>query len=106
MITFEIDCMPQNVKKKSITFFIWCTNKINFGIFSDSLEDGFQCPENEQLGQNGAKIPHPTYPHPEDCQKFYICRNGIMPQKGSCSPGSVYNDETFKCDEPENVPGW
>lgn len=58
------------------------------------------------MGPNGRKLPHPTFPHPEDCQKFYICRNGVQPQKGSCSDRKVYNDETFQCDDPQNVPGW
>lgn len=74
--------------------------------FLDILDDGFSCPEEEITGPNGRKLPHPTFPHPEDCQKFYICRNGVQPQKGSCSGQTVYNEETFQCDDPENVPGW
>nr|XP_018906537.1 PREDICTED: chondroitin proteoglycan-2-like [Bemisia tabaci] len=69
------------------------------------LEDGFSCPDGEIMGPNGRTLPHPTFPHPENCQKFYICRNGVIPQYGSCAGGQVYNEETFKCDEPENVPG-
>ncbi|KAL1139154.1 hypothetical protein AAG570_009214 [Ranatra chinensis] len=72
----------------------------------DKLEDGFSCPEGEVSGPNGRTLPHPTFPHPDDCQKFYICRNGVIPQHGSCPAGAVYNEETFKCDEPQNVPGW
>ena len=70
------------------------------------LEDGFSCPTGEVIGPNGRVLPHPTFAHPEDCQKFYICRNGVTPQYGSCSAGSVYNDITFQCDDPENVQGW
>lgn len=73
---------------------------------TESLEDGFSCPEGEVIGPNGRALPHPTFPHPDDCQKFYICRNGVMPQRGSCPAGTVYNEVSFKCDEPENVPGW
>lgn len=73
---------------------------------ADSLPDGFKCPEGEVSGPNGRILPHPTFPHPEDCAKFYICRNGVNPQYGSCSGGLVYNEDSFKCDDPENVPGW
>lgn len=75
-------------------------------VFIDILDDGFQCPDGEVQGPSGRNLPHPTFPHPEDCQKFYICRNGVQPQKGSCSYGTVYNEETFTCDKPANVPGW
>lgn len=75
-------------------------------VSSELLDDGFSCPEGEVIGPNGRALPHPTFPHPEDCQKFYICRNGVMPQRGYCPSGTVYNEESFKCDEPENVPGW
>lgn len=71
----------------------------------DLLDDGFSCPEGDVLGPNGRTLPHPTFPHPDDCQKFYICRNGVTPQHGSCSSEHVYNEESFKCDDPENVPG-
>ncbi|KAJ2946613.1 hypothetical protein O0L34_g12671 [Tuta absoluta] len=71
----------------------------------DVLDDGFSCPDGEVMGPNGRALPHPTFPHPEDCQKFYICRNGVQPQKGSCPSGKVYNEDTFMCDDPEKVPG-
>lgn len=77
-----------------------------FAIFADALEDGFSCPEGEVMGPTGRPLPHPTFPHADDCQKFYICRNGVVPQPGSCPYGEVYNEETFKCDEPSNVQGW
>lgn len=70
------------------------------------LDDGFSCPAGEVQGPGGRVLPHPTYPHPDDCAKFYICRNGMVPQKGQCEEGLVYNDEIFRCTEPENVPGW
>lgn len=58
------------------------------------------------MGPTGRPLPHPTFPHADDCQKFYICRNGVAPQPGSCPWGEVYNEETFKCDDPANVQGW
>lgn len=77
-----------------------------YNCFTDVLTDGFSCPDGDVVGPNGRILPHPTFAHPDDCQKFYICRNGVTPQFGSCSAGSVYNEVSFKCDEPENVPGW
>lgn len=73
---------------------------------ADALTDGFSCPTGDVVGPNGRILPHPTFAHPDDCQKFYICRNGVTPQYGSCSAGSVYNEVSFKCDDPDNVPGW
>jgi len=71
----------------------------------EKLSDGFSCPDGEVLGQNGRPLPHPTYAHPEDCQKFYICRNGVQPQLGSCPAGTVYHEQSLKCEDPENTPG-
>lgn len=72
----------------------------------DVLDDGFVCPRTKIADAYGRIIPHPTYPHPDDCAKFYICRNGLQPQKGQCENGTVYNEEILKCMDPENVPGW
>ncbi|XP_055623531.1 protein obstructor-E-like [Toxorhynchites rutilus septentrionalis] len=70
------------------------------------LNDGFQCPaEYKNVDGNGQIIPHPNFPHPSDCAKFYICLNGVEPRLGACFGGLVYNPETQRCDEPENVPG-
>uniref|UniRef100_A0A182TW40 Chitin-binding type-2 domain-containing protein n=1 Tax=Anopheles melas TaxID=34690 RepID=A0A182TW40_9DIPT len=71
------------------------------------LNDGFQCPKNAQkMDKNGQIITHPNYPHPDDCQRFYICLNGIEPRQGTCDQGMVYNEDLQRCDDPENVPGW
>lgn len=70
------------------------------------MDDGFSCPDGEVQSLDGRALPHPTFAHPDDCQKFYICRNGVQPQKGACSEGTVYNEDTFTCDDPANVPGW
>lgn len=72
----------------------------------DSLEDGFSCPEEDVLGPDGRIMPHPTYAHPEDCQKFYICRNGVRPQRGACPYGKVYSEDTYKCEDAKDVQGW
>lgn len=70
------------------------------------LDDGFVCPRGRVQDSFGRVLPHPTYAHPEDCAKFYICRNGIQPQKGQCQNATVYNEQEFKCMEPKDVPGW
>ena len=72
----------------------------------DVLDDGFSCPPGDVTGPSGRILPHPTYPHPDDCAKFYICRNGMVPQKGQCDDGLVYNEDSFRCTEPEIVQGW
>ncbi|XP_052867671.1 protein obstructor-E-like isoform X1 [Anopheles cruzii] len=70
------------------------------------LSDGFQCPKDgPKADKNGQTVTHPNYPHPDDCQQFYICLNGIEPRKGTCEEGTVYNEDLQRCDEPENVPG-
>ncbi|XP_042885547.1 protein obstructor-E-like isoform X2 [Penaeus japonicus] len=51
----------------------------------------------------GRSVPHPAFPNLVDCQKFYVCHNGINPQEASCSLGQVFNEETMMCDYPENV---
>lgn len=72
---------------------------------SKTLSDGFGCPTNSTLELNGVTVIHPLFPHPEDCQKFYICLNGVDPRENSCPDLAVFNDVTMKCDDPANVPG-
>ncbi|OXU19516.1 hypothetical protein TSAR_004676 [Trichomalopsis sarcophagae] len=71
----------------------------------ETLDDGFSCPVGDVIGPQGRVLPHPTYPHPDDCAKFYICRNGMVPQKGQCEEGLVYNEDSFRCTEADLVPG-
>ncbi|KAJ9599473.1 hypothetical protein L9F63_010043, partial [Diploptera punctata] len=70
------------------------------------LKDGFECPKEAQADGNGQAVAHPKFAHPDDCQKFYVCLNGVEPRELGCSLGEVYNEEDQKCDAPENVPGW
>lgn len=70
------------------------------------LQDGFECPSEGQVDSRGMLVDHPKFPHPEDCQKFYVCLNGVTPREQGCSDGTVYNEEQQRCDAPENVPGW
>lgn len=70
-----------------------------------TLEDGFKCPSEVQIDSNGNLIVHPTFAHPTDCQKYYICLNGQEPRILGCQIGEVYNEESQKCDDPANVQG-
>lgn len=75
-------------------------------LFTVKLKDGFSCPKEAQAHNHGQAVAHPVYAHPKDCQKFYVCLNGVTPREQGCSLGEVYNEESKKCDEPENVPRW
>ncbi|KAH8326784.1 protein obstructor-E [Drosophila kikkawai] len=69
-------------------------------------ETGFVCPKDQpKTDDRGQVVTHPKYPHPTDCQKFYVCLNGEDPRDLGCQLGEVYNDATEMCDAPENVPG-
>lgn len=108
-VTHELPCPPGLIYDDTESTCAWPADtrrKDCYKAKRDSLDDGFTCPEEDVMEPNGRKLPHPTYPHPEDCAKFYICRNGVSPQKGACTKGKVYNEETFTCDDPKNVPGW
>lgn len=75
-------------------------------ILDTQLKDGFTCPKDGQTDANGQIVAHPKYAHPTDCQRFYVCLNGQEPRDLGCTAGEVYNEETQRCDAPENVPGW
>ena len=75
-------------------------------VAAGKLKDGFECPKEAQADSNGQAVAHPKFAHPEDCQKFYVCLNGVQPRELGCSLGEVYNEQDQKCDAPENVPGW
>ncbi|XP_053678905.1 protein obstructor-E-like [Anopheles nili] len=69
------------------------------------LKDGFTCPKEQKTDEAGQVVAHPKYAHPTDCQRFYVCLNGVEPRDLGCQVGEVYNEETERCDAPENVPG-
>lgn len=78
--------------------------KIRF--IAEKLQDGFECPKVAPVDSNGQPVAHPKFPHTTDCQRFYVCLNGVEPRDLGCQVGEVYNEETQKCDAPENVRGW
>ncbi|XP_059054152.1 protein obstructor-E-like [Achroia grisella] len=69
------------------------------------LIDGFECPKEPQVDSQGLVVAHPKFAHSTDCQRFYVCLNGVEPRDLGCQVGEVYNEETQKCDAPENVRG-
>jgi hypothetical protein len=81
-------------------------NRENCQEHKKMLKDGFVCPDiankNDRTGQ---VVAHPHYFHPTDCQKFYVCLNGIDPRELKCEDGEVFSDELKRCDSPSNVPG-
>lgn len=86
-------------------WFLRCLTEFNL-FFLEKLKDGFECPKEGQIDANGQLVVHPKYAHPTDCQRFYVCLNGEEPRDLGCQVGEVYNDESQRCDAPENVPGW
>ncbi|XP_049886425.1 protein obstructor-E-like [Pectinophora gossypiella] len=68
-------------------------------------KDGFECPKEQMVDAQGQAVAHPKFPHPTDCQRFYVCLNGVEPRDLGCTVGEVYNEESQKCDAPENVRG-
>ncbi|XP_071442387.1 protein obstructor-E isoform X2 [Hetaerina americana] len=75
------------------------------GSKKEALKDGFTCPKEAQANDHGQVVAHPKYAHPKDCQKFYVCLNGVTPREQGCNLGEVYSEETQRCEEPEDVPG-
>jgi hypothetical protein len=57
-----------------------------------ALEDGFICPK--LLPSEFVKDPNPKYPHPTNCQKYYVCLKGVTPVEQSCYPGEVFNNNS------------
>ncbi|KAL6258684.1 protein obstructor-E-like [Pogonomyrmex barbatus] len=102
-----VPCPPGLIYEPKMSSCVWPADATRLceNLKRDVLDDGFVCPDGDVAGPSGRILPHPTYPHPEDCAKFYICKNGVVPQKGQCEPGTVYDEDTFKCTEPEYVQG-
>ena len=103
-----MSCPPGLIYEDKMSSCVWAQDSTRLCDANkrETLDDGFSCPEGDVAGPQGRILPHPTYPHPEDCAKFYICRNGVVPQKGQCENGTVYNEESFRCTDPELVQGW
>lgn len=68
----------------------------------------FECPldDTKKLDKNGQTVDHPRFEHPTDCQKFFVCLNGVEKRALVCEDGQVFNINKGACDAPENVPEW
>jgi len=86
----------------------WATKGFRQGCVKkqEVLTDGFSCGQNVTQSQFG--VPdrdHQLFADPEDCRFFYICNDGKHPSHSGCPEGTVFNDVTYVCDDPANVPG-
>jgi len=67
--------------------------------------DGFTCPGNSEVrGPQNLVQAHPTYPHPTDCQYYFVCYHNKEPNKFGCPDGQVFDSEIQVCKKPEEVP--
>lgn len=59
-------------------------------------DDGFRCPSQstKSTDAKGQIVAHPKYAHETDCQKFFVCLNGVDKRPLGCPAGQVYNDAT------------
>merc|ERR1712112_500814 len=55
------------------------------------------------VGQNLVQA-HPLYPHPTDCQYYFVCYHNKEPNKFGCPDGNVFESQTQVCKKPEEVP--
>lgn len=69
------------------------------------LVDGFVCPGGPNKDSHGQVIVNPHYPHPTDCEYFYVCVDTVEARKLRCDDMQVFNEEKKTCDDPANVPG-
>ena len=65
---------------------------------------GFGCPDGDTLGPNGQPLAHPSFPHPESCQKFITCYFGKDIRELGCMKGQVFDHLKLICTTPEGGP--
>ena len=81
-------------------------NRENCQIKKFSDVDGFNCPKEKTKTKNGQVDFNPTFSHPDDCQKFFVCVNGVDPRLLTCEePDEVFNEDKSICGPPKDVPG-
>ena len=67
------------------------------------MDDGFTCPSEKHYYADGTEEPHPLYPHPTKCQRFYICMNGIYPREQMCPADLAFDHVTKVCIDAELI---
>jgi len=65
---------------------------------------GFSCPEEKTLGPHGQPLAHPSFPHPESCQKFITCYFSTDIKELGCQKGQVFDYNSNKCTDAESGP--
>merc|ERR1712071_627949 len=68
-----------------------------------TLDDGFTCPSEKHYYADGTEEPHPLYPHPTKCQRFYICMNGIYPREQMCPADLAFDHVAKVCIDAELI---
>ncbi|XP_043211797.1 protein obstructor-E-like [Amphibalanus amphitrite] len=63
----------------------------------------FQCPGTKIVAPGPGQPLHPRFEDPKDCQFFFSCLDGVVPRRHGCEQGRVFNADTKRCDDPENV---
>jgi len=58
---------------------------------------GFSCPKEKTLGPHGQPLAHPSFPHPESCQKFITCYFSTDIKELGCQKGQVFDYNVNKC---------
>ena len=77
---------------------------ILISFLSESI-GGFTCPKEKTLGPHGQPLAHPSFPHPESCQKFITCYFSTDIKELGCMKGQVFDYKTNKCTDPLSGPG-
>lgn len=70
----------------------------------DDTIAGFSCPKEKTLGPHGQPLAHPSFPHPESCQKFITCYFSTDIKELGCMKGQVFDYNTLKCSDPQSGP--
>lgn len=83
----------------------WPKDANREGCIVKASVDGFTCPDGISLNNNGLQEQHPRFTDGNECRTFFVCLNGVTPQKVSCPLGEVFHSDFKTCTVAENVPG-
>ncbi|KAF0299849.1 Protein obstructor-E [Amphibalanus amphitrite] len=83
----------------------WPTDANREGCNTRASVDGFTCPNEIVLNSNGLREQHPRYNDRNDCRSFFVCLEGVTPQKVRCPLGEVFSENLNSCTLAEFVPG-
>ena len=95
--SLELEMQQMTADLDSLIVFVWRIEVV-----------GFRCPDLASIPVNSLTrqfLPYPRYPVPGDCARLVTCVD-YYPRLLNCGYGSVFNEYTLSCDDPENVPTW